>query len=64
MALEMTFLPGGGCGMLGRCCWGGPGMPICCGGPWPQLGVVGHLGWASGRGPGAGGGEHQLLLPV
>ena len=31
---------------------------------WGALGVVGHLGWASGRGPGAGGGEHQLLLPV
>ena len=38
---EMAVLPGGGCGMLGRCCWGGPGMPICCGGPWGWLGTWG-----------------------
>ena len=43
MALEMTVLPGGGCGILGRCCWGGPGMPICCGGPEDNLSVLHEL---------------------
>lgn len=60
MALEMAVLPGGGWGMLGRCCWGGPGMPICCGGPW---GWAGTWGGPVGGAPGPEGENISCCCP-